>query len=58
MIEISKEVIVVTDSSKFQGRGFAFIAPVNKIHTIVTDKGILPENKDKLEKLGIRVLIT
>jgi DeoR family transcriptional regulator of aga operon len=40
MIEISKEVIVVTDSSKFQRRGFAFIAPVNKINIVVTDKGI------------------
>ena len=57
MIEISKEVIVVTDSSKFQRRGFALIAPVNKINTVVTDKGILPENKDKLEKLGVKVII-
>jgi DeoR family transcriptional regulator of aga operon len=57
MIEISKEVIVVTDSSKFQRRGFAFIAPVNKINTVVTDKGILPENKNKLENLGVKVII-
>jgi DeoR family transcriptional regulator, aga operon transcriptional repressor len=57
MIEISKEVIVVTDSSKFQRRGFAFIAPVNKINTVVTDKGILPENKNKLESLGVKVII-
>lgn len=57
MIEISKEVIVVTDSSKFQRRGFAFIAPINKINTVVTDKGILPENKNKLENLGVKVII-
>lgn len=57
MIAISKEVIVVADSSKFQRRGFALIAPVNKINTIVTDKGILPENKKKLESLGIKVII-
>ena len=57
MIEISKEVIVITDSSKFQRRGFAFIAPVNKINTVVTDKGILPENKSKLENLGVKVII-
>jgi len=57
MIEISKEVIVVADSSKFQRRGFAFIAPVNKINTVVTDKGILPENKSKLENLGVKVII-
>lgn len=57
MIEISKEIIVVADSSKFQKRGFAFIAPVNKINTVVTDKGILPENKAKLEGLGVKVII-
>jgi len=57
MIEISKEVIVVSDSSKFQRRGFAFIAPVNKIDTVVTDKGISPENKSKLENLGVNVII-
>jgi len=57
MIEISKEVIVVTDSSKFQRRGFAFIAPVQKIHTVITDKGILPDHKSKMEGLGIRVLV-
>ncbi|MEO6960498.1 MAG: DeoR/GlpR transcriptional regulator, partial [Puia sp.] len=57
MIEISKEVIVVTDSSKFQRRGFAFIAPVHKIHTVITDKGILPDHKSKMEGLGIRVLV-
>jgi DeoR family transcriptional regulator of aga operon len=58
MIGISKEIIVVADSSKFQKRGFAFIAPVSKIHTVVTDKGILPEHKTKLETLGVKVIIT
>src|SRR6185436_4396642 len=49
MIEISKEVIVLTDSSKFHRRGLVLIAPVNKINTVVTDNGILQESKDKLE---------
>jgi len=57
MIEISKEVIVLTDSSKFHRRGLVLIAPVNKINTVVTDNGILQESKDKLERLGIKVII-
>ncbi|CAN5396038.1 DeoR family transcriptional regulator [soil metagenome] len=57
MIEISKEVIVVADSSKFQRRGFAFIAPLSKISTVVTDKGILPESRSRLEKAGVKVII-
>jgi DeoR family transcriptional regulator, aga operon transcriptional repressor len=57
MIEISKEVIVITDSSKFQRRGLVLIAPVSKIHTVVTDKGISPENKARLENFGVKVII-
>ena len=57
MIEISKQVIVLADSSKFNGRGFAIIAPLNKIDILVTDKGILPETISILEKQGIKVII-
>ena len=57
MIEISNEVIVVADSSKFKRRGFAFIAPITKINTVVTDQGIDPVDRSKLESLGIKVVI-
>lgn len=57
MIGISKEVIVVTDSSKFHRRGFALISPVSEIDTVVTDNGISPIDKAKLENLGIKVVI-
>ncbi len=57
MIEISKEIIVLADSSKFERRGFAFIAPISKINTLVTDKGIKPEHKTKLENMGVKVII-
>ncbi|MBK8504605.1 MAG: DeoR/GlpR transcriptional regulator [Saprospiraceae bacterium] len=57
MIEISKEVIVVADSSKFQKRGFALITPIEKIDTVVTDSGIPSSVKSKLDSLGIKVLI-
>ncbi len=57
MIEISKEVIVLADSSKFERRGFAFIAHISKINIVITDKGIHPEHKAKLENAGIKVII-
>ena len=57
MIEISKKVIVVADSSKFLRRSFAFIAPLSDIDVVVTDTGIEPEEKKKLESLGIQVII-
>ncbi|MFZ1290050.1 MAG: transcriptional repressor AgaR [Melioribacteraceae bacterium] len=57
MIDISREVIVVTDSSKFSRKSFAFIAPLSKIHTIITDQNIPPDEKLKLNKSHIKLLI-
>ena len=55
MIEVVKEVIVVTDSSKFLRKSFAFIAPIYKVHTIVTDKGIPDSEYEALLKIGIKI---
>jgi DeoR/GlpR family transcriptional regulator of sugar metabolism len=57
MISISKEVIAVFDSSKFDKHSFATIAPVTKINTIVTDSGIDPKINAELERIGIKVII-
>ena len=56
MIAISKQVIVVTDSSKFHKRCLAFISPLNNIDMVITDSGILPEDKTRLENSGIKVV--
>jgi DeoR family transcriptional regulator of aga operon len=57
MISISKEVIAIFDSSKFEKRSFATIAPVTSINTIITDSGIDLKLKSELERLGIKVII-
>ncbi len=57
MVEISKEVIVLADSSKFLRRSFAFIAPVSKIDTVITDKNIPPEELSNLQNQGVKVLL-
>ena len=57
MIEIAKQVIVVTDSSKFSKRSFAFIAPISAVDTVITDAGITSEDKKNLENSGIKVII-
>lgn len=57
MIDISRQVIVVADSSKFQRRSLAFIAPVEKVDILVTDSGIDPEEKKRLENAGVKVII-
>jgi len=57
MIDISHEVFVVTDSSKFLRRSFAFIAPINHINTIVTDSDIPAEPKRQLIEANVNVVI-
>jgi DeoR family transcriptional regulator of aga operon len=57
MIDIAQEVIVVADSSKFYRRSFAFICGTDKIDKVITDKGLLKEDKQRLEKLGIETII-
>lgn len=57
MIEISKQVIVVADSSKFHKRSFAFISPVTEVDVVVTDAEIPAEDRKKLENAGVKVII-
>ncbi len=55
MFSMAKEVIAVFDSSKFNKRSFVFIAPVNKIHTVVTDNGVPASEKRQLKSMGIEL---
>lgn len=57
MIKISKEVIVVCDSSKFLRRSFAYICGIEKIHSVITDSGIPDEDRKRLEEAGVKVVI-
>lgn len=57
MIEISKEIILVTDSSKFSRKSLVFICGLDKIKTVVTDSGISDEDKKRLEDAGIQVIL-
>jgi DeoR family transcriptional regulator of aga operon len=57
MIEVSKEVIVVTDSSKFLRRSFALIAPMSYIDIVITDKNIPKEELQRLQNLEIKVIL-
>ncbi len=57
MIEKAKQVIAVCDSSKFNRRSFAFIAPVNKIQAVITDNAVSQDIKAKLREQGVQVYI-
>lgn len=57
MIEISNEVVLLSDSSKFKKRSFAFICGLQKIQTVITDAGIEADDRQRLEDAGLEVII-
>jgi DeoR family transcriptional regulator, aga operon transcriptional repressor len=57
MIDVAREVIIVTDSSKFLRKSLAFICKLDRIDTVITDSGISEEDKKRLTDSGINVII-
>ena len=57
MCDISKEVIAVTDSSKFNRNGFYIISSLDAIDTLLTDSRIPQSYKDYLEEKRINLII-
>jgi len=57
MIEISRQVIVLADSSKVKKRSLAVICPLSKVDILVTDDGLSPDYRTRLEQLGVEVII-
>jgi DeoR family transcriptional regulator of aga operon len=57
MIDVARVVIVVTDSSKFLRKSLAFICKPDRIDTVITDSGILADDKKRLEDAGVHVII-
>jgi DeoR family transcriptional regulator of aga operon len=57
MVDMSREVIAVTDSSKFGRRSMCLIVPTNRIHKVITDSGIPKKDAEYLQSIGIEVII-
>jgi DeoR family transcriptional regulator of aga operon len=57
MIRVSREVVVVSDSSKFMQRSLSVIAKLDAIHKLVTDDGVPPIMLDALDAAGVEVMI-
>lgn len=56
MCAAAREIIVVTDSSKFTRRCFHLICQPSQVHTLVTDSGIPSDYAEKLVGMGVRVI--
>jgi DeoR family transcriptional regulator, aga operon transcriptional repressor len=55
MIEISRQVIAVADSSKLLRRNISLIARVEQLHMLITDSGANPSVVAELERRGVEV---
>jgi DeoR/GlpR family transcriptional regulator of sugar metabolism len=51
------QVIVVTDSSKFQKSALAKVAAIEHIHTLITDTALAQDEQQKLEDIGIHLVL-
>lgn len=57
MIQQSKELIILCDSSKFEKHANLFLCDFNSISTIITDSGIKPEHESMIQEEGIRLIV-
>lgn len=57
MIKSAQRVIVLADSSKFGRRGFAKICDMDSIDTIITDSHIRPVDRNRIEEMGIDLIV-
>lgn len=57
ILDISNQVVVVVDHTKFGRLCSVFVAPVTAANVIVTDDGITPEITGELREMGIDVVV-
>ncbi len=57
LMDRADEIIVLVDSSKFDGPSGHVVCPLEEIDTVVTDGGISSEHKRMLERAGVRLVI-
>jgi DeoR/GlpR family transcriptional regulator of sugar metabolism len=57
MLGSAKEIILVADSSKFNRVAFTAIAPLSIVNRLVTDCGLDPETRTRLENENLEVIL-
>lgn len=56
MIRAARQVIVLADSSKYQTRTLARVAPITAVNTLITDIGLSDEATDSIVAQGVDVV--
>lgn len=57
MMDVSRVVVAVCDSSKFGRRTLSSIAPPAGVHHLITDKGVPKQDLAALKKVGMQVTL-
>jgi DeoR/GlpR family transcriptional regulator of sugar metabolism len=57
MVRIAREIILVSDASKFSKRGMVRIAPFSEIDTVISDTGLREEIQEKVRGLGCNLIL-
>jgi DeoR family transcriptional regulator of aga operon len=57
MIRVSREVIVVADSSKFARRSLSVITSLDHVHKVITDDKVPPQMVAALKAHNIEVIV-
>jgi DeoR family galactitol utilization operon repressor len=52
----AERLVVLADSSKTLRAGFAYIMPLEKVHTLITDTNIQPEVASAIRKAGVQII--
>jgi len=55
MIKMSRQVVVVADSSKFARHNISLIARIEQLHMLITDRAAPPEAVERLRAAGVEV---
>ena len=57
MINAAREVILITDSSKWGRSGFSKVAPLTDLDVVITDAGLPASARQSLVDAGVEVVI-
>ena len=57
IIQNSRKLIVLCDSSKINKFSYVQVGPANLIHVLITDRGVAPETVEEFRGLGTEVVV-
>jgi len=52
-----RETLLITDSTKFDQSAFMYLAPINAVHTLVTDTGLDQSLAQQIRELNIELIL-